>query len=169
MNPVDHEDCRVAAAEATDVGVFGPALKRRNWAQLGLAHVKVAALCPALAATIFWLLGPERSSLIHLKGLFAFIVTVGCTYLFFGVFAVAAVALVSPVVWILSKIPWPWVGRAAAFSIGGGAAWFICKVTVNDMPPFQIALVVTATVATVLLERAWRRSVRAAATTDGAK
>lgn len=158
MSPAENEGRIGAASEVAEEEVVSRAGEKRDWLGLGLAHLKVAVSCPALAATIFWLLGPDRDALLDLKGIFAFLVTVGCTYLFFGMFSLMAVLMITPVVWAVSKIPAALAGRCVALAVGAGLAWLVCEFTVNDMPAFQIALAATAALAAAALENAWRRT-----------
>lgn len=155
MTPVDHIDegnadkiANAASAEATNTQ------KPRDWARLITTHIKVAALAPFVAATLYSLLSPDRATLFTWRGFVGYIALVGCTYVFFGVFAIAGVILVSPLLYWFSKIRSARIGLVAAILVTGGAAWVIGSL--SDVRAFQIAAAITAVLGAVKLERAWR-------------
>ena len=158
MSVHDREESRAVAPQSASASDLAQPQTQRDWGRLTAAHARIAILCPVTAATLFALLSPDRASLLHLGGLFAFVVTIGCTYLFFGVFAFFGVLIASPILALISKIPGPAFGLAVAFVLAGGLAWWICGFWVNDVPAFQMSATGTAALASAALENAWRRS-----------
>ena len=127
---------------------------KRDWPRLVVIHINVTALTPLVAATLYSILSPERSTLVTGRGLVAYVALVGCTYAFFGIFAIAGVATASPVLAMLARYTAPWIGRILAMGLFGAAAWFIASL--SDVPAFQIAAAATAALASARLEKAWR-------------
>ena len=127
---------------------------KRDWGRLILIHIKVTALTPVVAATLYSILSPERRTLFTGRGLIAYVALVGCTYAFFGIFAIAGVAMASPVLALLARYTAWWLGRILAMSLFGAAAWFIASL--SDVPVFQIAAAATAALSSAKLEHAWR-------------
>lgn len=153
-NPMDGHAAKIKSA---DPPLTTEEPKKRDWLRLFLAHLKTAFLCPAVATILYLLLSPERTSLLNPRGLIVLLVTIACSYLFFGMMAIVSVIAISPVLWTISKLPSA-IGPFAALLFGGAAGWLITQVSVNDLVAFQISFSLTAAFTAVLLERAWRRS-----------
>jgi hypothetical protein len=139
----------------------GPAVETessRDWLRLAAAHLRIAATSPALAATLFAVLSPDRNSLLHWGGILALLVTILCTYLFFGVFAFMGVLIASPFLWLISKLPSSITGFILSLVFSIATIWLLCRVLAKDMPAFQYAAVATAALGSAALERAWRRT-----------
>jgi hypothetical protein len=128
----------------------------RDWTRLIAVHIYVAGLTPFVAATFYSILSPDRATLLTGRGLFTYIVLVGCTYLFFGGFAIAAVILASPALGLLSKLTVPWLGCVLAIGLMSLLAWVIGSLSADRA--FQIAATATAGLASAQLERAWRKT-----------
>lgn len=127
---------------------------KRDWGRLITIHIYVAALAPLVAATLYSIISPERRTFFTGRGLVAYVALVGCTYAFFGIFAIAGVVMASPVVALFSKYTAPWLGRLLALGIFGIASWFIASL--SDVRAFQVAAAATAALASAKLEHAWR-------------
>jgi hypothetical protein len=153
-NPMDGHAAKIKSA---DPPLTTEEPKRRDWLRLILAHLKLAFLCPAVANILYMVLSPERNSLLHPRGLVVLLVTIACSYLFFGMIAIVSVVAISPILWAISKLPGA-IGPLAALLFGGAAGWLITQVSVNDLIAFQISFSLTAAFTAALLERAWRRS-----------
>jgi hypothetical protein len=128
----------------------------RDWARLIAVHIYVAGLIPFVAATFYSIVSSDRAMLLTGRGLFTYIVLVGCTYVFFGGFAIAAVILASPALALFSKLTVPWLGCVFAVGVMSLLTWVIGSL--SDVRAFQIAAAATAGLASAQLERAWRKT-----------
>jgi hypothetical protein len=155
MTSAETSDERNAGpTESPGAGGTNRARPKRDWARLIMIHIYVTALTPLVAATLYSIVSPERGTFFTGRGLIAYGALVGCTYAFFGIFAIAGVIVASPVVALFSKYTAPWLGRLLAISVFGIASWFIGSL--SDVPAFQIAAAATAALASAKLEHAWR-------------
>ena len=123
-----------------------------------------------MAATFYTIFSPDRATLLHWRGIVGFLALVLCTYLFFGMFAIAAVILISPAMWLFAKIPGAPVGWILSAMLGGGVAWLICDWGEKEYQAFQFSAAATAALTAASIQNAWRRTrprITAAPKSDG--
>jgi hypothetical protein len=157
MTPLDTTDDGRSDKDESGPSIEGPQLRlTRDWARLIAVHIYVAGLTPFVAATFYSIVSSDRATLLSGRGFFTYLVLVGCTYVFFGGFAIAAVILASPALALFSKLTVPWVGCILAIGVMSVLAWVIGGV--SDVRAFQIAATATAALASAKLERAWRKT-----------
>lgn len=147
----DESAAQAANAAPSDARDLRPT---RDWGRLVVIHIKVAALAPLVAAASYSLISPDRATLLTWKGFVGSIALVGCTYVFFGAFAIAGVILVSPPLCLASKIRSAWMARVLTMVVAGGVAWLVGGM--SDVAAFQIAATLTAILGVLRLEHAWR-------------